>query len=771
MKDKLSPGFRTILFCLVILAAAIQLKPAAGQTVALTLTPAADAYVNQSYPGSNYGSSAQLRVDGSPLVYSYLRFVVAGLNGSVVSSATLRIYANSASSAGVAAYREPDQAWTERGITYTNAPGFGARLGQSGPFGGGTWISIDVSAAVTGEGEVDFGLGGLNSTAISLGAREDSAHAPQLVLVTQSQATATAVTLAPSASFTPTLTPTATLTASYTATITPTATLVESETATITPTATLTASDTATSTPAATETATATPVQSATFTLTATSTATQPETPTALPSPSGTATSIPGATPTPTFTLTPSPFPISQPVLFVPTADAYVNQSYPTSNYGSSTQLRVDGSPLVTSYLRFVVSGLNGAAVSSATLRIYANSASSAGVAAYRELDQAWAEKGITYNNAPAFGARLGQSGPFVGGTWTSIDVSPAVTGEGEIDFGLGGLNSTAISLGAHEDSAHAPQLVVVIQGQATVTATLTPQPGLTLTPTVTATVSATATPTVPVTPQPDPVILAAGDIAKCGSISPAPGNGAFITSNMLLADGGNIFTLGDNSNDAGSLADYQNCFGPTWGRLMDRLHITMGNHDIGNAGQDFFTYFSGMTGDWGHYSLNLGSWHIIVLNAECGIGGQGCEPGSIQETWLRQDLATNTQKCVLAMWHQPLFTSGTQSPYPGMETFWQDLYAYGADVILNGHNHNYERFDPQNPDAGADPNGIREFVVGTGGASLDSSSLPLAANQVVRSAAAYGYLRLTLHTDGYDWQFVAQPGSSFTDSGSATCH
>jgi hypothetical protein len=465
-----------------------------------------------------------------------------------------------------------------------------------------------------------------------------------------------------------------------------------------------------------------------------------------------------------------------------PTADAYVNQSSPTSNYGSSSQLRVDGSPLVYSYLRFVAAGLNGATVSSATLRIYANSSSSAGVAAYFEANQTWMERGITYNNAPAFGARLGQSGPFSGGSWISIDVTAAVSGDGEVDFGLSGLNSTAISLGSHEDSAHSPQLVVVVQGQATATPTFTPGPSLTPTSTLAFTVTPTAgftatfTQTPTATPQPDitptnAVLLAAGDIAKCGGSAPAPGNGAFITSDMLLSDSGSIFTLGDNSNDSGSLSDYQNCFGPTWGRLMNRLNITMGNHDIGNAGQDFFTYFNGMTGDWGHYSLNLGSWHIIVLNAECSIGGQGCGAGSIQETWLRQDLAANSQKCVLAIWHQPLFTSGTQSPYTGVKTFWQDLYAYGADVILNGHNHNFERFDPQNPDAGADPNGIREFVVGTGGASLDSSSLPLAANEVVRSAAAYGYLRLTLHTDSYDWQFVAQPGSSFSDSGSAMCH
>jgi hypothetical protein len=474
-----------------------------------------------------------------------------------------------------------------------------------------------------------------------------------------------------------------------------------------------------------------------------------------------------------------------------PTADAFVDQSKPTTNYGSRNQLRVDGSPYVYSYVRFVVGELNGATISSATLQIYANSFSSTGVAAFLEPDQTWTEDEITYSNAPGFGALVGQSGEFSGHTWISIDVSAVVSGEGEIDFALGGLNSTAISLGSREDSAHSPQLVVVTQGGATATAipsepnpsstptpSITPTPFQGNTPTPTMTVIATGTPTQaatntpqPTTPPGDPVILAAGDIAKCGGGTPAPGSGAFITSDMLLGDIGSIFTLGDNSNDSGSLSDYQNCFEPTWGRLRDRLYIGMGNHDIGNAGQDFFTYFSGMTGDWGHYSLNLGNWHIIVLNAECSIGGQGCGAGSIQETWLQQDLAANNQNCVLAIWHQPLFTSGTQSPYTGVKPFWQDLYAYGADVILNGHNHNYERFDPQNPDAVADPNGLREFVVGTGGASLDSSHLPLAENEVVRSAEAYGYLRLTLHTNSYDWQFVAQPGSDFTDSGSAVCH
>jgi hypothetical protein len=245
------------------------------------------------------------------------------------------------------------------------------------------------------------------------------------------------------------------------------------------------------------------------------------------------------------------------------------------------------------------------------------------------------------------------------------------------------------------------------------------------------------------------------------------------ITSNMLLNTTGSIFALGDESNDTGTADNYNYCYDPTWGRLKSRTYPALGNHDqiSDKTAAPFFAYFSDIPGSWAHYSLNMGSWHIVVLNAECGVGGQGCGYGSIQEKWLAADLAANHQKCLMAIWHQPLFTSGTQSETPGMLAFWQDLYAAGADIILNGHNHNYERFDLQDPLGNADPNGIREFVVGTGGASLDNSTFAMAPNEVIRSAAAYGYLKLTLRANDYDWAFVAQPGKTLNDSGSGTCH
>ena len=338
-----------------------------------------------------------------------------------------------------------------------------------------------------------------------------------------------------------------------------------------------------------------------------------------------------------------------------------------------------------------------------------------------------------------------------------------------------------------------------------TLTPTLTAVPTNTPTPTITATSTSTptATPTVTRTPTTTPtriptsqrstqqisaptaantsidltstpiVIYAAGDIAECKGAVPDQSTGAMVTSRMLLKTSGPIFTLGDDSNDSGTKKDYDNCYNPTWGRLLDRTYPAMGNHDVSpdNQGISYFDYFAGMTGTWGHYSLDLGSWHIIVLNAECSIGAQGCYYGSPQEKWLRADLAATQQKCILALWHQPLFTSGGQLSDAAVRSFWFDLYNYKADVILNGHNHMYERFVPLNPYGVASLNGIRQFVVGTGGAPLEYKVKPFAAGEVVRDASTYGYLKMSLFSDSYEWQFVPKSSSGFTDLGTAACH
>jgi len=201
-----------------------------------------------------------------------------------------------------------------------------------------------------------------------------------------------------------------------------------------------------------------------------------------------------------------------------------------------------------------------------------------------------------------------------------------------------------------------------------------------------------------------------------------------------------------------------------------------VGNHDYHTVGASgYYTYFgaaaspldTNCTSDCkGYYSYNLGAWHIIALNSEIDHAA-----GSVQEQWLRADLAGNQNMCTLAYWHKPRFSSGTShGNNSSFQPFWQALYDYGADVVLNGHDHEYERFAPQSPTGQADPTrGIREFIVGTGGAGLYSFST-IQPNSEVRNNTTYGVLKLTLHATSYDWQFVPIAGQTFTDVGSGNC-
>ncbi len=264
-----------------------------------------------------------------------------------------------------------------------------------------------------------------------------------------------------------------------------------------------------------------------------------------------------------------------------------------------------------------------------------------------------------------------------------------------------------------------------------------------------------------------DPVLLAAGDIASCSS------TGDEATAALLDTMAGSVITLGDNVYDSGTAGEFASCYDPTWGRQVARTRPAAGNHDYATANAaGYFGYFGAAAGDpaKGYYSYDLGAWHIVVINSNCtNIGG--CQQGSQQETWLRADLAANPAECVLAYWHHPLFSSGLHGANSVMRPIWQALYDYGADLVLNGHDHNYERFAPQTPDGGADAAaGIREFVVGTGGRSSYQVA-PSGTNSEARNGDTFGVLSLTLHPSGYDWQFVPQAGKTFTDSGAGSCH
>jgi hypothetical protein len=262
------------------------------------------------------------------------------------------------------------------------------------------------------------------------------------------------------------------------------------------------------------------------------------------------------------------------------------------------------------------------------------------------------------------------------------------------------------------------------------------------------------------------PVLVGAGDIADCTNIG-----GAQATAALLDSIPGTVFTLGDNGYPDGSDFNFSHCYDITWGRHRYRTLPTIGNHEYNLPdGMDYYNYYGPSAGTPMHawYSYNIGTWHIIVLDSNC--NQIDCGAGSAEYTWLQNDLAANTQACTMAMWHHPLFVSAAVGIKTWSQPWWQLLYNAKADLNLVAHVHVYERFASQNPSGQADPNGIVELVVGTGGESHGGFDTIL-ANSLVRNGDAFGVLKLTLQANGYTFQFIPQAGSSFSDSGSATCH
>ncbi|MCL4251184.1 MAG: DNRLRE domain-containing protein [Anaerolineae bacterium] len=413
--------------------------PVSGGT--LTLTATADTYVNSSSTGSNYGTSSSLRTDNSPTINTYLRFQVPNLSGNILG-ATLRVYANSASSMGYEV-RGTTGAWDEVTITYSNAPAFGGSVGSSGAITSNSWTQVDVTALVTGSGQVNFVMTSTSNTATSFSSRE-GANPPELIvevidgpLPTNTPLPATNTPLPPTDTPLPqTHTP-----------LPPTITPLPPTDTPIPPT----------STPIP---ATNTPVSGGTLTLTA-------------------------------------------------MADSYVNSSSSGSNYGSSTAIRTDNSPVINSYLRFEVPALSGS-ITSATLRVYANSSSSVGYAVHGTTG-AWDEVTITYSNAPAFGTSVGSSGAITAKTWTQVDVTALLIGGGQVNFVMTSTSNTATSFSSRE-GANPPELVISVAGSPSANVVSDPVTGAvplpdTLVPATVTPESPTLTPLPPTnTPEPPTV-------------------------------------------------------------------------------------------------------------------------------------------------------------------------------------------------------------------------------------------------------------------------
>jgi PKD repeat protein len=508
---------------------------------------------------------------------------------------------------------------------------------------------------------------------------------------------------------------------------------------------------------------------------------------------------------------------------FVPIADSQVKSTSPSGNYGTAVTLRLrNTSEIYRSYLKFTVSGLT-VAPTSARIRLFVEDSSPDGGRIY-PVSNTWTETGITWDNAPLIsGTGLSSVGPVTTGTWVEFDVSAAVTDNGTYSFGILN-NSSDSALYSSREGTNSPELIVSSAGQGTsppvasfsgvptsgsapltvqftdlssngpnawawdfqndgVTDSTVRNPSFTYTSNGTYSVKLTASNaggsnalvrtayvTVAAGPAPGPAdvtFVGAGDIASCSS------TGDEATATLVDAISGTVYTLGDNVYETGTPSEFANCYDPSWGRFKARTRPTVGNHDYGTANASgYYGYFGAAAGDptKGYYSYELGQWHIVVLNSNCSEVG-GCGVGSAQETWLRQDLAANTASCTLGMWHEPRFSSGSGGGATFMVPLLQALYDDNAEIVLSGHMHFYERFAPQTPAGVADPaRGIRQFTVGTGGKSL-AGFATIAANSEVRNNQTYGVLRLTLHADGYTWQFVPIAGKTFTDTGSQFCH
>jgi hypothetical protein len=275
-----------------------------------------------------------------------------------------------------------------------------------------------------------------------------------------------------------------------------------------------------------------------------------------------------------------------------------------------------------------------------------------------------------------------------------------------------------------------------------------------------------------------DPVLLAVGDLGRCGSLHLNDEATAAIVDTLE----GLVLTLGDHAYERGTHKNFSECYTPSWGRFKARTRPTPGNHDYDTTNAvGYFTYFDEVLRPFGgaaldpgkgYYSYDLGSWHIISLNSELPFyRANGDAEFAAQVEWLRNDLKATSAKCVLAYWHRARYSSATHGNEPKMDPLWDELYAACADVVLVSHDHSYERFAPMDASGASDPaRGLRQLVVGTGGYSLYNFLQPK-PNSEVRLNQYYGVLAVVLGKDDYNWRFIAAPDGVVRDSGSGACH
>ncbi|GIW03951.1 MAG: hypothetical protein KatS3mg059_0571 [Thermomicrobiales bacterium] len=769
--------------------------------VTLEFRPEADAWVTEDEPDDNFGDSPDLIVDGvgDPVIESYLRFRVQGIRGSV-ERALLRVRTRSTTWAGSVngpAVFTAGNSWTERGITWENRPPVtSGMIDNVGAVEIGTWVTYDVTVAISADGTYTFLLAADSSDGVKFSSREGSSP-PRLLVTLDLQGTQT-----------PRATPTV-------------------EPPTPLPT------DTPQPVPTDTPEPTATPVPTDTPEPTATATATETPEPTATATP----TDTPASTAEPTTTPTSTPAQIALSVL--PEADAFVAENNPGANFGNKTTLVVDGDngAHVESYARFVVTGVQGT-VESATLRFHTTTSSWAVSSDGPDVAAAsndWTEGGVAWSKRPPLtSASVHDLGPVSANTWIEFDVTSLVPGDGTYTFALLPTSNDGIEMWSRTGTIP-PQLVIRYRSTGAPTSTPTAEPVSTETPAPTSTPVATETPSPTLTTEPTstpepsstpaatntPQPTATRTAEPTSTATPAstptpmptstptptatstrtpvptatatPGNGSAVTvaaaGDVACTSSGTtscaqrltgdlirrlnpnaVFMLGDMQYEFATLDNIAAGYDPAWGSFKSITYpVAGGSHDFYGGG-DFATYWGAQAGvpnkNW--YSFDLGAWHVVVIASYCSRNGN-CEE---QKAWLSADLAAHPNQCTLAMWHQPRYSSGAvHGSYTGIDWAWDMLYSAGAELVLTGHDHTYERFAPTGANDERDNAfGLREFVVGTGGRSHYDFNSPLSTTEV-RDNTTYGVLLLTLKPGGYDWKFVPVNSGGFTDAGSGSCH
>ena len=376
-------------------------------------------------------------------------------------------------------------------------------------------------------------------------------------------------------------------------------------------------------------------------------------------------------------------------VSVAPAADTYVTAARKTQNFGAAKTLVAGPGSRVRTFMRFDLRQQD-AKVVHATLRVYAPKASKSAVTVSTVADSLWGERSVSYAKQPKASGRVALLRKLRRG-WNSVDVTKAARGRYLVSLALGAAKGR-IALSSRESGAHGPRLVLQ---------------------------------TTPVATAP---MVAAGDIAGCDT------TGDEATAALVDTMPGTVAALGDLVYENATASDFAACYTPSWGRFKARTRPAAGNHEYNTPGAaPYYAYFGAAAGDpaKGYYSYDAGSWHVVVLNSNCG-GVGGCDDNSPQVSWLRADLAAHPSFCTLAYWHHPRFSSGQIGSDAMTDAFWDALYAARADLVLVGHDHDYERFAPQTPKGVADAKlGLREFVVGTGGRIHFVMRTPIANSEV----------------------------------------